>query len=451
MKQTYPRIAALVALIAGLLFAPIPAVQAVAPTLPTAPTAITATAGPASIDLTWAAPAYPGSGVTTYSVEYATSTDTTTWTMASNTISNTATSYTITPLTSGVNYFVRIAALNAGTPGPYGYPWTQIYSTSTPLRNTSGAIVYDANYGLGAGDTATTLINSGAIFTRVKYRLQYTSGGTVYADADMAKWNQSSLTNGAGTYTSSAATISNLRIPSTDAGNTFQIHTNVQDLTVVASDSGLNVANKVGRLEIWPWNYSPGFSNLLPQGNSGSYDFDDYPSLDAAYGSFQVHNATNASTVFAWNNHAYGQTADIRIGTGSTPDWTFLGSSGITNFRLFIYINIPSTPTTPLSSTVSLATPANSTYRSPTTLTAATSTTGKVTFFSNGKRIPGCVSIRTVTNSGVTPNTYSATCSWIPATRGAISLSATFTPSAGPISTFKLSAPVLASNRTSKR
>jgi hypothetical protein len=450
MNRRHPRIATLIALIAGLLLAPISVANAAV--LPTAPTAITATAGPASIDLTWAAPAYPGSGVTTYSVEYATSTDTTTWTMASNTISSSATSYSITPLTSGVKYFVRMAALNAGTPGPYGYPWTQLYSTSSPQRNSSGAIIYDANYGLGAGDTATNLISAAKTFTRVKYRLEYRfNAATVYADADMAKWNESSLTNTIGTYTSSAATISNLRIPSTDAGNTFQIHTNVQDLTVVSSDSSINVSNKVGRLEIWPWNYSPGYSNLLPQGNSGVYDFDDYPSIASTYGSFQVHNATNAATVLAWNNHSYGTTADIGIGTGSTPDWTFLGSAGITNFRLMISINIPVTPTTPLNSSVTLNTPANTIFRSSTTLTAAISTTGKVTFIANGKRIPGCVSVQTVTNTGVSPNTYSATCAWKPASRGAISLSATFTPTAGPISSFKLSTPTITENRTSKR
>jgi hypothetical protein len=370
--------------------------------------------------------------------------------MASNTISSSATSYSITPLTSGVKYFVRMAALNAGTPGPYGYPWTQIYSTSTPTRDGAGAIVYDSNYGLGVGDTATTLTNAGAMFTRVKYRLQYTSGGAQYADADMAKWNQSSLTNPGGTYTSSAATISNLRIPAKDAGNTFQVHTNVQDLTVVSSNSSLNVANKLGRLEIWPWDYGTNLSGLSPTGNNGNYDFDDYPTMNNGYGSFQVFNATDATTILAWNAHAGNP--DIGIGNGpSHPDWTFYGSAGISNFRLFIYINIPVTPTTPLSSSVTLNTPANTIFRSSTTLTAATSTTGKVTFIANGKRIPGCVSVQTVTNTGVTPNTYSATCAWKPATRGAISLSATFTPSAGPISTFKLSTPSIAGNRTSKR
>jgi len=453
MNRRPPRIAALVALIAGLVIAPIPAAHAAPPILPTAPTAITATAGPTSIDVTWAAPVYPGSGVTAYSIDYATSTDTTTWTNASNTISSSATSYTITSLTSGVKYFIRMAALNAGTPGPYGYPWTQIYSTSTPTRNGSQGIAYDSNYGLGGSDTATTLTNAGAIFTRVKYRLQFTSGGSQYADADMAKWNESSLSNQGGTYTSSAATISNLRIPAKDAGNTFQVHTNVQDLTVVSSNSSLNVSNKLGRLEIWPWDYGTNLSGLSPAGNSGTFDYDDYPTLGNGYGSFQVFNATDATTILAWNNHA-NSNPDIGIGNAPSghPDWTFAANgSGVTNFRLLIYINIPVTPTTPLNSSVTMTIPANTTFRLPTSLTAATSTTGKVTFFANGKRIPGCVSVQTVTNTGVTPNTYSATCSWKPATRGSISLSATFVPTAGPNSSFKLSAPVLASNRTSKR
>ena len=422
---------------------------AFAAVLPTAPTAITATPAPASIIVNWSAPAAVGDGVTGYRVDYAVSTDAATWITASSSIPSSSTSYTITSLNSTVKYFVRVAALNAGTPGPFGYPWTRIYSTSTGTRSGT-SIVYDTGYGLGGSDTATVLAN--AQFTRVKYRLEFTNGGTlVYADADMAKWDTSTLNNASGTYTSSPATIANLRIPSTDAGNTFQIHTNAQDLTVVSSDSTLNTSGKVARLEIWPWNYGTGLSGLTPAGSGSIYDFDDIPSLAAAYGSFQVANATNAKNILAWNNHS--GTPDIGIGDGSgNTDWTFAANfNSFANFHVYIYVNIPVTPNAPTNSTITLTQPSGVIYRANTTLTAATSTTGKVTFFANGKRIPGCVAVRTVTNVGVTPNTYSATCSWKPSIHGNVSLSAFFQPTVGISSSMTLSAPTLASKRTSNR
>jgi hypothetical protein len=54
------------------------------------------------------------------------------------------------------------------------------------------------------------------------------------------------------------------------------------------------------------------------------------------------------------------------------------------------------------------------------TLTASVSTLGNVTFFINGKRVPGCISVKSL--SGV------ATCSWKPASQGSVTLSARLIP-----------------------
>ena len=69
-------------------------------------------------------------------------------------------------------------------------------------------------------------------------------------------------------------------------------------------------------------------------------------------------------------------------------------------------------------STVTLSA-SNSTYRLPTTLTAATSGAGKVAFFASGKVISGCARKTAVT---------SATCVWKPNRHGSVELSARFTP-----------------------
>jgi hypothetical protein len=54
------------------------------------------------------------------------------------------------------------------------------------------------------------------------------------------------------------------------------------------------------------------------------------------------------------------------------------------------------------------------------TLTASVSTLGNVTFFINGKRVPGCIGVKSV--SGV------ATCSWKPSNQGGVTLSARLIP-----------------------
>ena len=57
-------------------------------------------------------------------------------------------------------------------------------------------------------------------------------------------------------------------------------------------------------------------------------------------------------------------------------------------------------------------------------LTVTLNAPGKVTFYANKKRIPGCIAVAT---TGSSPS-YSASCNWKPATRSFIEVTATFTP-----------------------
>ena len=63
-------------------------------------------------------------------------------------------------------------------------------------------------------------------------------------------------------------------------------------------------------------------------------------------------------------------------------------------------------------------------FRTPVNVSVNTNATGKVTFFANNKRIPGCIGL---TLTGSSP-TYTATCSWKPSSHGAVAISATVTP-----------------------
>jgi titin len=76
--------------------------------LPTAPKSVKATAASSSLVVTWKAPANDGGeNITDYRVEW--STNGLTWTPAS---AGTGLTYTITGLTPGVGYKVRVSATN---------------------------------------------------------------------------------------------------------------------------------------------------------------------------------------------------------------------------------------------------------------------------------------------------------------------------------------------------
>ena len=122
----------------------------------------------------------------------------------------------------------------------------------------------------------------------------------------------------------------------------FILQRNVSNLSVDSNYPGVVVGNGIdGRIEIWPGNYAPDVSGLIPQGNTSLYDFDDEGQTGPGYGSFQVHNLRDSQTVLAWNYHGSIE-PDLGFGNGSSthPDWTFdnslfLLSSG---WKLSIYV-----------------------------------------------------------------------------------------------------------------
>jgi hypothetical protein len=72
------------------------------------------------------------------------------------------------------------------------------------------------------------------------------------------------------------------------------------------------------------------------------------------------------------------------------------------------------------SATLNLSIAANATYRQALGVSASVNTAGKVTFYSQGKAIPGCKNLAATTT---------ATCNWKPSQHGTITLSAQFLPS----------------------
>lgn len=316
-----------------------------------APTLVTATAVAGGANLSWGTPLDAGSGVTGYLVER--STDGFNWTQIAS-LSSGQLSYSALGLTAIEHYFRVAATTSAGT-GVYGYPWTKIYSTSSTQRNASKAVVYDTGFGIGAGNASSTF--SSANFSRIRYRLETTISGVARsADADFYEWPSGGATNS--TSWTVAPTVSSIAFPSENVGQQWMVKANVSDLNVYSDNTAVtNTKGVTGRLEIWPWNYETAISNpnLSSPGLGDKYDSDDTPAQVSGnwagdYGSFQVHDLTNAKPVFVWNRFANAASAEIAYGTygGAHPDWTFCRDASActlpSSFLLMVYINMPVTP-----------------------------------------------------------------------------------------------------------
>ena len=89
----------------------------------------------------------------------------------------------------------------------------------------------------------------------------------------------------------------------------------------------------------------------------------------------------------------------------------------------------------------------NGTYRTAIPLSVTIQSASKVTFFANGKRIPGCIKVAT---SGSGP--YTASCNWRPSTHNRVPVTASVSPNASPGSLVTLSAGSLGvSSRSNNR
>lgn len=305
--------------------------------------------------------------------------------------------------------FLNVQIVNA-TP-----TWTKIYETTTSYRNSNNAgssMTYVSGYGK-TGGAASAFIAAGTAWDSIKIRIEMTkvSNSTkYYSEVYFDKW--------------SGAAITDLQFP--DYENNLNIKQNVTNLVVTSDYSGVKTGSFAqGRIEFWPYNYGTGNTGYPPYGNDGLFDWDDTPASCAdCYGSYQVHNLTDTQTIFAWNNHGYGRTQDLGLGSygGGHPDWTFANAAEFnnTNFKVQVFVGTAITASSinaPVASGAKLKS-------STTTLTATASVAGKVTFYFGNKKIPGCSSKPTVDVAG----TPTATCNFKPSTSGPIKYSAQLVP-----------------------
>ena len=151
---------------------------------PSAPAAPTLTTGNAQLTATWTAASGNGSTITDYDVQYCSAgcTNDANWTSIPDTTPSTALSYTITGLTNGTTYQVRVRAENSAGNGP----WSPAASVEVGLPSVPSAVTVSAgNETLTVNWTASA--GNGSAIT--DYDVRYCS---VNCDSSESAWQEHS-------------------------------------------------------------------------------------------------------------------------------------------------------------------------------------------------------------------------------------------------------------------
>ena len=288
--------------------------------------------------------------------------------------------------------------------------WTLIYQTTNTQRDSNQNTIYSAGY--GAGGAAQTAA-AGQSFSQIRWRMELTIGGTLYyVDAYFDKW--------------AGATLADLQFP--DYTNLLNMQKNVTNIVVTSNYSTVKTGNyALGRIEVWPYNYTQATTGITPAGSGGVFDFDDSAAPGQnGHGTFQLHNLTDTQTILAWNRSRYADTAELGFGPCkvggnfcTNPDWTLESGLVASAFKFQVFIGT----TAPSESSINISAPTSATYRSTSTITAnlgVAGSDGKVTFYQNGKKIAGCINVLS--------SSLVATCNWRPTVRGFSKIYAVLTP-----------------------
>ncbi|HZY77256.1 MAG TPA: fibronectin type III domain-containing protein [Jatrophihabitantaceae bacterium] len=167
--------------------------------VPGAPTAVTGTAGNAQVALTWTAPASDGgSPVTGYLVEDSTDGGTT-WSDPIAT-GSTTTAFTVTGLTNGTGYVLRVAAVNAAGSGALSDPSATLTPVTVPGAPT--AVTGTAGDAQVARTWTAPASDGGSPITGYLVE-DSTNGGTTWSDpiatgSTTTAFTVTGLTNGTG-------------------------------------------------------------------------------------------------------------------------------------------------------------------------------------------------------------------------------------------------------------
>lgn len=234
----------------------------------------------------------------------------------------------------------------------------------------------------------------------------------------------------------------------------------IEPITIPAAATIQSIVMKIAsgtgsgaRVDIFPDNSgSPAASSL------GALTFSSYTNPNATYtGSVALPSAGKYwfkfSTTIGFQNY-YSMTP---VTTGSLSGWsigrmlesTSSGASYSTRSDNLVYLMTINGVggVVAQASSISLAGSSMATYRETYTISAnlgVAGTDGKVTFYADGKKIPGCINKLSVS--------LASTCAWKPSKRGSTAITARLFPTDGGFSgSTSVAKNILVSNRSSKR
>lgn len=207
-------------------------------TVPTSPTGLTLVAGAGSITASWTAASSGGSTITDFIVEY--STDGNSWTTFNDGLS-TSTSTTITGLTNGTAYYVRVSAVNVAGSSTAVVSGSTATPKTTPSAPSISAISAD-NQSLSVAFTAGA--TGGSVITSYQYSI-----------------------NGGSTWTTASGTSSPIVISSLTNGTQYQVA--LRAVNVVGNGNTSNILASTPRTVP----NAPSITSITAGANQGSVAF----------------------------------------------------------------------------------------------------------------------------------------------------------------------------------
>lgn len=212
--------------------------------LASTPGNLSANFGNQSIQVSWTLPATNGGTISAIRVEY--SADGDNWTL-SQSLSSSATTHTITGLTNGTGYFVRVTAVTAAGNGAYAISGDSVIPATTPTNSGAPSISGQTSYGSVLTASAGSWNSNGRALGAANYQWQYsTDSGTTWNDLTGETSDQLSISGNIGSLLRIKVTRSNavgatIAYSTATTAVTAAPATGPQNVTVTPGDQTLSI------------------------------------------------------------------------------------------------------------------------------------------------------------------------------------------------------------------
>lgn len=212
--------------------------------LASTPGSLSAVYGNQSAQVSWTIPASNGGTISGFRVEY--STDGDNWNL-SQLVSASATSHTITGLTNGTSYFVRVTGVTAAGNGAYAISGDAVIPATTPTNTSAPTVSGQSSYGSVLSASAGSWNANGRALGAANYQWQYsTDSGSNWSDLVGETSDQLTINGNIGALLRVKVTRSNavgatIGYSTATTAVTASPATGPQSVSVVPGDQGLTV------------------------------------------------------------------------------------------------------------------------------------------------------------------------------------------------------------------